>query len=284
MPPSRADVCRRSLGQLSGVAAVTGSRPFQALLRLYRGRRSREDFGLPPRPSNVSGPRIAGLRQGDIDVLLDLGFGVFQRIESGAKRPSVRTFRRITDLLGFSETHLRIAHLDLFGMEPALTAGAPSDGWQQMVDRHGDMAIVIDTDGEVVAANSAFLEMISAAHQPPPQNWWQWALLGQAARDISLLQWEATWAPRLMTDFVLAGVRNPHSRTLAALRQAIQDDPATQHLVVADSGIDRQTLPFRHGQRGEGAVYPLLATAPSVTLITLPFTPGGQDAAGDAAA
>ncbi|MGW1291179.1 MmyB family transcriptional regulator, partial [Streptomyces sp. NPDC002586] len=191
---------------------------------------------------------------------------------------------RITDLLGFSSQHRRIAQLDIFGAEPPATAGAPSGRWQEMVDSHAAMALVIDADGEIVAANGAFLEMTASAPQPTPQNWWQWTLLDQAARDNWLTQWKAAWAPRLLTDFMLAGVRHPASRTLTAIRRAVQDDPVAQQIPVADSGIDCQALPFRHGQRGPGAVQPLLAVAPAATLITMPFVPVDHETELNAAA
>lgn len=273
MQPPTAEVTLRSDMGVNGVAVQTQDRPFRTLLRLYRARRTREEFGLPARSSRASGPKVPGLRQGDVDVLADLGFGVFQRIESGAQRPSIETFDRITNLLGFSEQHVRIAQLDLFGTEPPATAGAPCGRWQEMVDNHGEMAIAVDTDGDIVAANSAFLEMIASASQSAPQNWWTWTLLDQAARDNWLTQWKAVWAPRLLTDLMLAGVRHPDSRTLATIRRAVRDDPITQRIVVADSGIDCQVLPFRHGHRGTGTVQPLLAVAANATLITLPFVP-----------
>lgn len=259
-------------------------RPFRTLLRLYRGRRTRGEFGLPARSSRGTSTKVAGLRQGDVDWLLDLGFGVYQRIESGTQRPSVETFVRITDLLGFSEQHVRIAQLDLFGTEPPATAGAPSGRWQEMVDSHGEMAIAIDADGEIVAANSAFLEMAASAHQPAPQNWWRWTLLDQTARDNWLPLWEVAWAPRLLTDFMLASVRHPASGPLAAIRQAVRDDPMTQHILVADSGIGGQALPVRHRQWGTGRVQPLLAVATAATLITLPFIPDDHDAGLNASA
>ncbi|MGW3197130.1 MmyB family transcriptional regulator [Streptomyces sp. NPDC001118] len=219
-----------------------------------------------------------------MDVLLGFGYGVYQRIESGAKRPSFETFIKITNLLGFSEQHVRIASLDVFGTEPPATAGAPCGRWQEMVDNQRDMALVIDTDGEIVAANSAFLEMAASAHQPTPRNWWQWTLLDETARDNSLAQWEAAWAPRLLTDFMLVSARHPDSQTLLLIRQAIQDDPITQRILVAESGIDGQALPFRHGQRGTGAVQPLLAVANAATLITLPFVPDDHETVFNAAA
>ncbi|MEE1737045.1 helix-turn-helix domain-containing protein [Streptomyces sp. BE147] len=260
------------------MAVETQYRPFRMLLRLYRRRRTREEFGLPARSSRATGPKVTGLRQGDIDWLLGLGFGVFQRIESGAQRPSAETFMRLMDLLGFSEQHVRIAQLDLFGSEPPATAGVPSGRWQEMVDSHGDMAIAIDADGKIVAANSTFVELAASSDQPAPQNWWRWTLVDQAARDNWLLRWKAAWAPRLLTDFMLAGVRHPASGTLAAIRQLVRNDPLAQHIPLADSGIGGHALPFRHNQRGTGRVQPLLAVATAATLITLPFVPDDHDA------
>lgn len=222
---------------------------------------------------------MTGLRQGDVDVLLNLGFGVYQRIESGAQRPSAETFVRLTTLLGFSEPHLRIAQLDLFGTEPPATMGTPSGRWQQVVDSHREAAFVVASDGEIIAANSAFLKMVAFTECPTPQNWWQWTLLDTGARDSRLMQWKHTWAPRLLTDLMLASVRHPASRTLAAIRGAVQEDPITQHVRIADSGIDGHALPFRHGLRGTGAVHPLMATATGATLITLPFVPDDYDPA-----
>ncbi|MEU9761743.1 hypothetical protein AB0D98_18765 [Streptomyces sp. NPDC047987] len=184
----------------------------------------------------------------------------------------------MTCLLGFNGQHVRIAQLGLSGAKPPATAGVSSGCWQEMVDGHGEMAIVLDADGAIVAACSAFLEMAASAHQ----NWGRWTLLDQAVRD----NWprKAAWTPRPPTGYMPAGVHRPASGPLTAIRQVVRDDPIAQHILVADSGIGGRALPFRHRQWGTRRVRPLLAVASAATLITLPFMPDDHDAALNASA
>lgn len=242
---------------------------FQGLLRRYRAARTCEELGLSPRPSRGRrAPAPSGLRQGDVDVALGLGYGVYQRVESGASRPSPQLFDSITDLLRFSQHDVRVAQLDLFGTEPPPPLGPVSARWQDVVDGQRGMAFVLAANGDLIAGNSASAVMFPSRRRP--ENWWRWSLL-DPSREATLTQWHTAWAPRLLADFMLASVRHPHDPVLYSIRSAIQRDPAVRSILAADQGIDGQTLPLHHPDRGPGHGHPLIAAGTAATLVTVTF-------------
>lgn len=255
-------------------AASAGQRGkvFRDLLRRYRATRTPQDLrehGLPVRLSRGRGPQVPGLRQADVDAALGLGSGVYQRVESGALKPSPQLFDRLTDLLRFSRHDVRVGQLDLFGTEPPLPVGPVSARWRQVVDSHSEVAFVISANGDLLAANSAFTALFPSGRSP--RNWWRWSLLDLESRKSTLTDWTTVWAPRLLADFMLAAVRHPDEPVLRAIRSDIEQDPDASSVLAADRGIDGLTLPLSHAARGPGHAHPLIAACTGATLVVMPL-------------
>ena len=241
-------------------------RDYQELLRRYRAKGTRELIGLPPTISTRRS-RNARLRQSDMDEALRGGTGTYQKLENGVLIPSPELFIRVSRTLGFSDHHLRIAHLDLFKTDPVLPAGPVSPHWRRWADSHTEMAVVCSPAGDVIASNDAFAEMFPSGE--PPANMTEWALLSTEAREDVLQNWERDWAPFLLADLRLALARYPDDPGLQKLRHAVQNDPRASHIEDAPTGIGDEARQLRHAERGLVTVRMLTSHTSDVTLVML---------------
>lgn len=195
--------------------------------------------------------------------------GVYQKVRSGAVRPSADLFRRMAETLGFSRHNLRVGHLDLFQSDPVLPVAAPSTHWQRVVDGQREMTCVLEPGGAPIACNKAFTEAFPLGKVPA--HFWQWALFSEEAREQVLMGWEREWAPRLLADFMLARFRYPSSQTLQEAYAAVELDPCLRQIEGAESGLNDTSLRMRHGVRGEGNARFMATAGSGVVVLTVLF-------------
>lgn len=202
-----------------------------------------------------------------MDEALRGGTGTYQKLENGVLVPSPELFLRVARTLGFSDHHLRIAHLDLFKTDPVLPTGPASRHWHRWARSHTEMAYVCSPAGDVIAGNDAFTEMFPSGR--PPANMTEWALLSVEAREDVLQNWERDWAPYLLADLRLALARHPDDPALQKLRDAVRNDPRTRHIEDAPTGIGDEPRQLRHAGRGTVTVRVLTSRTSDVTVVTL---------------
>ncbi|MEU6771788.1 sulfotransferase [Streptomyces sp. NPDC046759] len=202
-----------------------------------------------------------------MDEALRGGTGTYQKLENGVLVPSPELFLRVAGTLGFSDHHLRIAHLDLFKTDPVLPTGAASPHWHRWAGSHTEMAYVCSPAGDVIAGNDAFAELFPSG--APPANMTEWALLSAEAREDVLQDWERDWAPYLLADLRLAVARHPDDPALQKLSDAVRNDPRTRHIEDAPIGIGDEARQLRHARRGVVTVRVLAAHTKDVITVTL---------------
>ncbi|MFF3786248.1 sulfotransferase [Streptomyces sp. NPDC001933] len=224
-------------------------REYQRILKRYRLELTRADLGLPPRRMRGR-PAASPLRQTDLDEALGGGTGVYQKVESGTLLPSREHFQRIATLLRISPIDYRIAHMDLFGTEPALDQEAAAPCWERVIKGQKEAAFLAWASGEVAASNAQFARIHPSGRAP--SNMWHWLLLAPDARDETLVRWDDEWAPFLLTEFRLALARSPEDPVLHSIRDALRTDTRSARIEPATRGLDHVARPFYHAGQGLG--------------------------------
>jgi hypothetical protein len=250
---------------------LTGIRPpgYRLLLEKYRHERTRAEVGLPALPTHRGRSFDgAGLTLPEVDLAVDASIGYYEKIRSGAKRPSEGRLKDLMRVLGFTPHHARVAYLSLFGAEPLLPAEKPSAHWGAVIAQQREMACVLAPDGGVLEWNRPFAELFP--HTGVPANWWQWALSSCRSGDV-LLEWDTQWAPSLKAEVTLLHHRHPDDAALSDLYARMLEDPRLEEVSEADSGLGDTARPMRHPKRGPGTARVMAASTPAETVVTVLF-------------
>jgi hypothetical protein len=165
---------------------------------------------------------------------------------------------RLMKLLRFSAHEIRVAHLDLFGTEPALPAEPPSPHWGAVLGAQQEMACALTPGGRLTAWNGPFGDLFPVR---VPENLWHWALLTAEAREV-LLEWETRWAAPVLAELTLMRYRYPDDAAVRELYEQALDDSRLKQITESDQGLRDEARPLRHPKRGEGTARVMAARAP----------------------
>ncbi|MEU0942346.1 sulfotransferase [Streptomyces canus] len=199
---------------------------------------------------------------------MEAGFGYYEKVRSGRKRPSPERLMDLMRVLGFTPHHVRVCYLELFGAEPILPAEPPSAHWDAVIAGQQEMACVVTPDGRLRAWNEPFAELFAKAGVPT--NWWSWALSGHQAGEI-LLEWDTQWVPPLMEELRLLHLRHPDELALRDLYVRALADRHLRQVAEAHSGLDDLARPMRHPKRGPGTARIMAARTNAETIMTVLF-------------
>ncbi|MEU5437982.1 helix-turn-helix transcriptional regulator [Streptomyces sp. NPDC020719] len=253
-------------------------------MRAHRQAIEPQDVGLQPRPAaGRRGPRVQGLTQTEVDLLMNRGIGTYQKVESGVLRPTPSYLLELARILQFTDSEYIYAHLEYFGTEPSLPL-RPDAGldvppsWQHVLDGQREMAYLIDHRYDLRLYNSAFAALFPRGE--PPANTTAWMLLDDEARDLCLLDWETAWAPSVISSFRASLAAHPDDPVLKGIQGRILNDPRVRPLYETnDRAIvhpDGDRRPMRHAVLGPGTVTMLvahLASQPGTRHMTILFDP-----------
>ncbi|KOT62940.1 MULTISPECIES: MmyB family transcriptional regulator [Streptomyces] len=262
-----------------------GRRAFSQLLRTRRERIKPEQLGLPSRAAARTGPPVPGVTQTEIDIAMNSGIGVYQKVESGALRPSPGYLLQLARTMRFKESEYVQAHVHLYGTEPKEEL-FPDSGtvipaaWEYAVHGQLHMSYAHDRSWRVRFHNAPFRTMFPSGQ--PPANMAEWFLLSDEARDV-LMDYDRSWGPYLMPQFRLALSRWKHDPELCRIYELILDDKRALRLW--DRGEttymhpDGDRRPMNHGTWGEGEVILLAGqplSSPGARQLIVPFLRDGQ--------
>ncbi|MFK8909714.1 helix-turn-helix domain-containing protein [Streptomyces sp. YS-3] len=230
-----------------------------------------EEAGLPPRPAaGRRGPRVRGLSQTDVDFLMRKGVGTYQKVESGALRPTPAYLLELARVLRFKDSEYIYAHLEYFGTEPSLPLHPAAEpdllpSWQQVLDGQREMAYITDFRYNLRFHNEPFAQMFPRGE--PPENTMAWMLLDREAREFTLMDWGSVWLPALVPALRASLAAHPDDPVLLGIREGLMDDPWTRrHYQESGSAKihpDGDRRPLRHAILGEGHVTMMLSQFPN---------------------
>ncbi|MFD7233581.1 XRE family transcriptional regulator [Streptomyces sp. NPDC059881] len=262
----------------------------QQILRARRQAIAPEDVGLSRRsPGSRRGPRVSGLTQTDVDFLMDRGVGTYQKVESGALRPSQEYVLELARVLRFEDSEYVYAHLELFGTEPVQPLN-PDAGlmvppsWQRALAGQREMAYVNDRRYDLRLHNEAFADMFPSGALPA--NTMEWMLLSDEARDFCLEDWDTEWGPRVIPQFRAALAAHPDDPVLNRIHDRVLKDKRARSLYERGEDVyihpDGDTRPLHHAKLGRGfatmiAAQPL--SSPGARYMTILFDPVREAAA-----
>ncbi|MFF1478083.1 XRE family transcriptional regulator [Streptomyces sp. NPDC058301] len=245
-------------------------------LQTMRARRQAiepQDVGLQPRPAaGRRGPRVRGLTQTEVDLLMNRAIGTYQKVESGALRPTSSYLLELARVLQFTDSEYIYAHLEYFGTEPSQPLRPDADldvpsSWQRVLDGQREMSYVIDFRYDLRLYNSAFAAMFPRGE--PPANTTAWMLLDDDARDLCLTDWETAWAPLVISSFRASLAAHPDDPVLKGIHERILNDPRVRPLYEMSDRAkihpDGDRRPLRHAVLGQGYVTMIVAHLASLT-------------------
>ncbi|MBD0743136.1 hypothetical protein BG418_16305 [Streptomyces sp. CBMA152] len=211
------------------------------------------------------------------------GIGTYQKVESGALRPTPTYLLELARVLRFKDSEYIYVHLEYFGTEPSLPLHPSADPdvppiWQQVLDGQREMAYITDFRYNLRLYNEPFAEMFLRGE--PPENTLAWMLLDREAREFSLVDWESVWLPTLVSALRASLAAHPDDPVLLGIRAQIMEDPWVRG-PYHESGSTRihpdgDRRPLHHAVRGQGHVTMMLSqflSGSGARYMTLLFDP-----------
>ncbi|MFD9909702.1 XRE family transcriptional regulator [Streptomyces sp. NPDC059063] len=232
------------------------------ILRRLRSRIAPEEVGLHAQPSGRPGPRVSGLAQSDMDILMNRAVGTYHRFESGKMLPRDDYLRQVGRILRMTEDEFTQVYLLCLGQRPP-HALDPSGGvtmaaaaaWQRAVNGQREIAYVNNVQWDLVAHNQPFADVFENG---VPENTMRWMALSDEARDHILTDWETRWAPGLLNQVRLAHIQNPENRSLARLHRDITRDKYAGPIYERSTEVyihpDGDVRPLYHPRKGPGLI------------------------------
>ena len=226
-----------------------------------------------------------GLTQADIDFILNLGSGVYGRLESGNyPNPSVRLLEDVARFFDLNEEEWDALNIFARGTKAhqlhATSSLTLPGGWQDAVDCYNAMAYLTDHRWNVLAGNQHWADLFP--RREIPANTMRWMLTCPEARTV-LIDWDTAWAPRVCPQLRAARAALPHDDGLADLEAEVLDDPDAGPIyeTVGDITIhpDGAERPIRHAEQGAGWVSMYAAaplSAPYARLMVMTFHAGDK--------
>lgn len=266
-------------------------RAFQQLCRARRRALSPADVGLPERPKRP-GPQVVGLLQVEVDLLMGRGMGTYQKVESGAWRPSPSYLCQLAQVLRFKESEFVQSHLDLFGTAPGQPL-YPDDamsippGYKEKVAGQRHICYIQNRRWEPVYWNSAYVDLFPS--KEVPSNLALWWFTSDEARDPDfgvMINWDEFWGPLLVPQFRASVSAYRDDPVLREINEIIQKDKRIQRLYERGENAyihpDGDRRPLRHGTLGPGygtLLSETLQSAPGCREMTVLFHPDANAAA-----
>ncbi|MFH8794160.1 XRE family transcriptional regulator [Streptomyces sp. NPDC017941] len=267
-----------------------------ALRRILKELRSRimpAQVGLTPKPSGRPGPRVAGLAQPDMDILMNRAVGTYHRFESGKMSPRDDYLRQVGRLLRMTEDEFTQVYLLSLGqrpphpLDPSGGVTMPAAGaWQRAVNGQREIAYVNNVQWDLVAYNQPFADIFEGGE--PPENTMRWMALADEARDHILTDWETRWAPGILNQIRLAHIQHPENEALARLHRDVLRDKYTGPIYERNTEVyihpDGDVRPLFHPRKGPGQITMVVsepASARGARHVVLLFDPLPEAGAGE---
>ncbi|GHC72227.1 transcriptional regulator [Streptomyces flavofungini] len=260
----------------------------EALRRILKELRSRitpAEVGLTPKPTGRPGPRVNGLAQPDMDILMNRSVGTYHRFESGKMTPRDDYLREIGRILRMSEDEFTQVYLLSLGQRPphpldprggVRMPAAPA--WQRAVSGQREIAYVNNVEWDLVAYNQPFADIFEGGI--PPANTMRWMALADEARDFILTDWETRWAPGILNQIRLAHIQHPENRALAQLNEDVKRDKYAGPIYERGTEVyihpDGDVRPLYHPRKGPGQITMVVsepASSPGARHVVLLFDP-----------
>ncbi|MEZ0090194.1 XRE family transcriptional regulator [Streptacidiphilus sp. EB129] len=248
------------------------------------------DYGFPAPTMPRRGPKVHGLSQHQLDLLLSqqpyfITTGTLGRLVGGKlPRPESRLLDAIAELLRLTEDERVMLFLLATGAKPPhpLDPSAPvrlRPSWQLALDGIEHMAYITDVSWRLLAYNRHFPALFPQGR--PPKNIMWWMVLCPEARELYFPYWKDLWGPLALAQLKAAVVANPQSGELAGLEQQVLADPVTGPMY-ADPQLeyihpDTDTRPLVHAELGPGMATICAAepfSMPGARLMIILFRPG----------
>ncbi|MFD5701262.1 MmyB family transcriptional regulator [Streptomyces lasiicapitis] len=264
----------------------------EALRRILKELRSRiapEEVGLNPKPTGRPGPRVSGLSQPDMDILMNRAVGTYHRFESGKMTPRDDYLRQVGQILRLTEDEFTQVYLLCLGQRPPHSLD-PGDGvrmaaaaaWQRAVSGQREIAYVNNVQWDLVAYNQPFTDIFEGG--TPPENTMRWMALADEARDYILTDWETRWAPGILNQIRLAHIQRPENHSLAQLHRDVIRDKYSGPIYERSTEVyihpDGDVRPLYHPKRGPGHITMVVsepASSRGARHVVLLFDPVSED-------
>lgn len=258
----------------------------EALRRILKELRSRitpAEVGLTPKPTGRPGPRVHGLAQPDMDILMNRSVGTYHRFESGKMSPRDDYLREVGRILRMSEDEFTQVYLLSLGQRPPHPLD-PTDGvlmpaaaaWQRAVSGQREISYVNNVQWDLVAYNQPFADIFDGGI--PPENTMRWMALADEARDHILTDWETRWAPGILNQIRLAHIQHPENRSLARLNADVKRDKYAGPIYERSTEVyihpDGDVRPLYHPRKGPGQITMVVsepASSPGARHVVLLF-------------
>ncbi|MFD9880193.1 XRE family transcriptional regulator [Streptomyces alboflavus] len=258
----------------------------EALRRILKELRSRitpAEVGLTPKPTGRPGPRVNGLAQPDMDILMNRSVGTYHRFESGKMSPRDDYLREVGRILRMSEDEFTQVYLLSLGQRPPHpldpTGGVlmpAAAAWQRAVSGQREISYVNNVQWDLIAYNQPFADIFDDGI--PPENTMRWMALADEARDHILTDWETRWAPGILNQIRLAHIQHPENRSLARLNADVKRDKYAGPIYERSTEVyihpDGDVRPLYHPRKGPGQITMVVsepASSPGARHVVLLF-------------
>lgn len=242
-----------------------------AIRTVLRRRRAQLDpgqFGIKHPPTRGRRADGLGLTQEDVDAILQMGRGTYQRVEAGRyAKPPEALLRQIADLLDLTEHEWTWLWRMTWRRNPPhplhLQQEEIPGAWRRVMDRNDPghhMSYLTNYRWDLRWHDPAFPAMFP--RREVPRNTTRWTLLHPDARHI-LVDWELSWATQVVPHLWAARAQYPQDPVLAEMERAVLDDkrcgPIYREFGPIFVHADGAVRPMHHAELGPGWVTMLVA-------------------------
>jgi hypothetical protein len=228
------------------------------LLQRRRANLNPADYGLTrlaPQGRRAAG---GGLSQTQVDDILGLGRGTYERLENG-RYPNApeHVLKAVGDLLDLDPHEWVWLWRMTWRRDPPFPLHANSEeipaSWLRVINSIPHPVYITTHRWDLVAYNPEFPKIFPDGNVPG--NTMEWMLLDPVARDV-LGDWSIAWAPFVAPQLWAARAAYPDDERIADLEQRVLADPVSGPIYRAFGIIyvhpDGACRPFNHPLHGPG--------------------------------
>lgn len=261
----------------------------RTVLRRRRAQMDPANYEVTRRSTRGRHAAGLGLTQEQVEDILQIGRGTYQRLEAGRyARPPETLLRQVADLLGLTQHEWVWLWRMTWRRNPPsplhLTCEQIPGAWRRVMDRSDPghhMAYATNYRWDILWHDPAFARMFPGREVPKNSTWW--TLLHPDARHV-LADWELSWATQVVPHLRAARETYPGDPVLAEMEQAVLTDkkcgPIYREFGEVYVHADGAVRPLHHAERGPGWAT-LLAAGPrsaSTAQVTHVIFDAGEDA------
>jgi hypothetical protein len=256
------------------------------LLQKRRAELNPRALGLTRQAPQGRRPAGGGLSQTQVDQLLGLGRGTYERLENGRlSNAPEHVLKSVGELFQLNTHEWTWLWRMTWRRDPPYPLRPDSDeempaSWLRVADSLPHAVYITNHRWDVVGYNYLFPRIFPG--RKIPENTMEWMLLDQDARTI-LGDWKTSWAPLVAPQLWSACATYPDDEVIAGLVERVLADPEAGPIYRDFGPIfvhpDGACRPFNHPEEGPGWMTLHTSSpksAPRFVNMTMLFDPGEE--------